>query len=78
MNAVAAGTVVSIALEIHDAQGVSLQGDTLDYLHGGYGALPVALERARQPVADAQALVPYFWRKRSTRPAVSISFCLPV
>ena len=24
------------------------------------------------------APVPYFWRKRSTRPAVSISFCLPV
>ena len=36
----------------------------------------------RQPlgeaVAKAQLCLPYFVRKRSTRPAVSISFCLPV
>jgi len=39
-----------------------------------------APERVREPLADAQApaFVPYFWRKRSTRPAVSMSFCLPV
>ena len=35
-------------------------------------------ERLFQPIEDAQAGFPYFWRKRSTRPAVSISFCLPV
>ena len=36
--------------------------------------------RVGESVAEAQALalVPYFWRNRSTRPAVSISFCLPV
>jgi hypothetical protein len=32
----------------------------------------------RESVAEAQAFVPYFCRKRSMRPAVSISFCLPV
>src|SRR6185437_14913904 len=35
-------------------------------------------ERGVQPFGDAQAGFPYFWRKRSTRPAVSMSFCLPV
>jgi hypothetical protein len=35
-------------------------------------------ERGVQPIADAQAGFPYFWRNRSTRPAVSMSFCLPV
>jgi hypothetical protein len=30
-------------------------------------------------VAEAQVFFSaYFWRKRSTRPAVSISFCFPV
>jgi hypothetical protein len=37
-----------------------------------------ARERVGESIADAQVLVPYFCRKRSTRPAVSISFCLPV
>jgi len=38
-----------------------------------------ARERVGEPIADAQEVVfPYFWRKRSTRPAVSINFCLPV
>jgi hypothetical protein len=39
-----------------------------------------APERVGESVAEAQALalVPYFWRNRSTRPAVSMSFCLPV
>jgi hypothetical protein len=34
----------------------------------------------RQSIAETQLsfLSTYFWRKRSTRPAVSISFCLPV
>jgi hypothetical protein len=45
--------------------------------------LPFDLGRARQRVsesiAEAQLVVfPYFCRKRSTRPAVSTSFCLPV
>ena len=37
-----------------------------------------AIERVDETCADAQVLFPYFWRKRSTRPAVSTSFCLPV
>jgi hypothetical protein len=36
------------------------------------------LERFVQPIACAQLSFPYFWRKRSTRPAVSTSFCFPV
>jgi hypothetical protein len=41
--------------------------------------LPGALDRFGDAVAEAQAPVfPYFWRKRSMRPAVSMSFCLPV
>jgi hypothetical protein len=38
-------------------------------------------DRRRETCADAQAVFfppAYFWRKRSTRPAVSTSFCLPV
>jgi hypothetical protein len=44
----------------------------------------VALDRLGEAGAEAQASAfvlpvdPYFWRKRSTRPAVSIIFCLPV
>jgi hypothetical protein len=48
----------------------------------GVGELPLDLVGAReclvQPVAEAQLSFPYFWRNRSTRPAVSISFCFPV
>jgi hypothetical protein len=40
--------------------------------------LLVPRERLREKIAEAQFSLPYFWRKRSTRPAVSISFCLPV
>ena len=40
------------------------------------------LNRRREPCSDAQVVffppTAYFWRKRSTRPAVSTSFCLPV
>jgi hypothetical protein len=53
-------------------------GELLLYLSG-------TLERVGEPVAETQLSVlraepclPYFWRKRSTRPAVSTSFCLPV
>jgi hypothetical protein len=35
-------------------------------------------ERLGEAVAKAQACFPYLVRNRSTRPAVSISFCLPV
>jgi hypothetical protein len=36
-------------------------------------------ESFRQSIAETQlSFLSYFWRKRSTRPAVSISFCLPV
>ena len=44
--------------------------------------LPLDLRRTREGVgesiADTQAGFPYFCRKRSTRPAVSTSFCFPV
>jgi FKBP-type peptidyl-prolyl cis-trans isomerase SlyD len=44
---VAKNTVVSLRVQMHDAQGVELQpGSELTYLHGGYGELLVALERA--------------------------------
>jgi hypothetical protein len=40
---------------------------------------PGALDCLGDAIAEAQAPVfPYFWRKRSMRPAVSMSFCLPV
>jgi hypothetical protein len=35
-------------------------------------------QRVGESVAEAQLSFPYFWRKRSTRPAVSTNFCLPV
>jgi hypothetical protein len=42
----------------------------------------VALDRLGEAGSEAQAPallpLPYFWRKRSTRPAVSIIFCRPV
>jgi hypothetical protein len=44
------------------------------------GALDFLSPRQRlgEAVAEAQLCLPYFVRKRSTRPAVSISFCFPV
>jgi FKBP-type peptidyl-prolyl cis-trans isomerase SlyD len=41
-------TVVSLRIQLYDAQGVLLDApaDSLTYLHGGYGGLPEALERA--------------------------------
>ena len=36
-------------------------------------------ERFRESIAETQlSFLSYFWRNRSTRPAVSINFCLPV
>lgn len=48
MNEVTAGAVVSIAVELYDGQGVLLQGSAapLVYLHGGYGGVLDAIERA--------------------------------
>jgi FKBP-type peptidyl-prolyl cis-trans isomerase SlyD len=44
---VARDTVVSLRVELHDAQDVQLQpASDLTYLHGGYGELLAALERA--------------------------------
>jgi len=37
-----------------------------------------ARERVSESIAKGQFVFPYFCRKRSTRPAVSTSFCLPV
>jgi hypothetical protein len=37
-----------------------------------------ARERVSESAAETQVGLPYFSRKRSTRPAVSTSFCLPV
>ena len=44
---VAKNTVVSLRVQMHDAQGVELEPPSdLTYLHGGYGELLAALERA--------------------------------
>jgi FKBP-type peptidyl-prolyl cis-trans isomerase SlyD len=44
---VARNTVVTLRTELYDAQGVHLSGPSeLTYLHGGYGGLLEALERA--------------------------------
>ena len=40
--------------------------------------LTSAVKRFGESIAETQLSFPYFWRKRSTRPAVSISFCFPV
>jgi hypothetical protein len=52
-----------------------LEGTRLGELALDFGR---ARDGLREPVADTQAVLPYFCRNRSTRPAVSISFCLPV
>lgn len=47
MSAVARNTVVSVRIEMHDAQGVQLAAPfDMTYLHGGYGGLIDALELA--------------------------------
>src|SRR5690349_5978581 len=48
MIPVAPNTVVSLRVEMHDAQGALLDApkDAVTYLHGGYGNLLDALERA--------------------------------
>ncbi|HEV2431212.1 MAG TPA: peptidylprolyl isomerase [Burkholderiales bacterium] len=54
---VARNTVVSLRVQMHDAQGVELQpASELTYLHGGYGELLAALERALEGKAPGESL----------------------
>jgi FKBP-type peptidyl-prolyl cis-trans isomerase SlyD len=44
-------------IELHDAQGARLQSEpNLDYLHGGYGGLLAALERALEGKAPGESI----------------------
>jgi hypothetical protein len=52
------------------ANGLRINERALDLLY--------AVERVGEAIAETQVVFPYFWRKRSTRPAVSMSFCFPV
>jgi len=48
---------VTLRLELHDAQGVKLQdASDLTYLHGGYGELFAALERALEGKAPGESV----------------------
>ena len=54
---VARDTVVSLRVELHDAQGVQLQpASDLTYLHGGYGELFEALEHALEGKAPGDSI----------------------
>ena len=49
--------MVSLRVELHDAQGVKLQAPSeLTYLHGGYGELLAALERALEGKAPGDSI----------------------
>ncbi|HEX7220368.1 MAG TPA: peptidylprolyl isomerase [Burkholderiales bacterium] len=49
--------MVSLRVEMHDAQGVQLQAPSdLTYLHGGYGELLAALERALEGKAPGESV----------------------
>ena len=49
--------MVSLRVEMHDAQGVQLQpASDLTYLHGGYGGLLAALEAALEGKAPGDSL----------------------
>jgi FKBP-type peptidyl-prolyl cis-trans isomerase SlyD len=49
--------VVALRVEMHDAQGVQLQpASDLTYLHGGYGELLEALERALEGKGPGESL----------------------
>jgi FKBP-type peptidyl-prolyl cis-trans isomerase SlyD len=46
-----------LRIELHDAQGARLQSEPkLDYLHGGYGGLLAALERALEGKASGESI----------------------
>ena len=48
---------MTLRLELHDAQGVKLQdASDLTYLHGGYGELFAALERALEGKAPGESV----------------------
>jgi FKBP-type peptidyl-prolyl cis-trans isomerase SlyD len=50
--------VVSLRIELHDAQGVKLQAASdHTYLHGGYGEMLPALERALEGKAPGESVV---------------------
>lgn len=55
---VARDTVVSLQVEMYDAQGTLLDapGEPISYLHGGYGGLLAALERALEGKAPGASL----------------------
>jgi FKBP-type peptidyl-prolyl cis-trans isomerase SlyD len=49
--------VVQVRIQLHDAHGIELQpGSDLTYLHGGYGELLEALERALEGKAPGEAV----------------------
>ena len=49
--------MVSLRIEMYDAQGVKLQADSeLSYLHGGYGELLPALERLLEGKAAGESI----------------------
>ena len=49
--------MVSLRIEMHDAQGTKLQSDPeLTYLHGGYGELLAALERLLEGKAPGESI----------------------
>ncbi len=58
MNAIAADAIVSLSIELHDAQGglIHASGEPYTYLHGGYGGLLEALEQALEGQAPGQTL----------------------
>jgi FKBP-type peptidyl-prolyl cis-trans isomerase SlyD len=54
---VAKDTVVSLRVQMHDAQGVELQPPSdLTYLHGGYGELLAGLESALEGKAPGESV----------------------
>jgi hypothetical protein len=53
-------------------------GELSLYLRGTLDGVSEPVAETQLSVLGAAAGLPYFWRKRSTRPAVSTSFCLPV
>ena len=59
MNEITAGAVVSITVELYDGQGALLQASAapLVYLHGGYGGVLDALERALDRFATVLAVL---------------------
>ncbi len=58
MTAIAKDTVVSLAIELFDGQGALIQSteEPVIYLHGGYGGLLAALERALEGHSAGEAV----------------------